>query len=447
MKNILFCLSLLFLSYLGYSQVVVWQDDFETPSNWNLNQSTGINGIDANSWFISDEEGGVAVGGCGLATNGNKTLHVGCQGSWCVGSGATYNAGDGGLGFIDATTHTRAVCANGINTSNSQNLWIEFDYIGVGQSGSDFGKIIYSIDGGNTWLSMQTISPAPICGNGQGLWTLFSAALPQSCMNIPNLKIGFEWVNDNDGAGTDPSLAINNLRILSPGQPTVFAGFTFSTNQLCQGGCVSFTNSSTGAQTYAWNFGNGVISTLQNPSVVCFDVPGSFEVQLVACNAITCDTSTQLINVLSAPNNGLEFLNGEITSLQPNALYQWLLCPSLTLIPGATASQYTPPINGQYAVIVTLANGCSDTSDCIIIDELSIEESQLEFSISPNPGNGKFLVSTNFMLITATDPSGRNVKLIREGDYVCIPECYSGLFYLTIQNNQGSTRVVSYIKE
>jgi PKD repeat protein len=364
-----------------------------------------------------------------------------------VGSGATYNAGDGGLGFIDATSHTRAVYANGINTSNSQNLWIEFDYIGVGQSGSDFGKIIYSIDGGNTWLSMQTISPAPICGNGQGLWTLFSAALPQSCMNIPNLKIGFEWVNDNDGAGTDPSLAINNLRILSPGQPTVFAGFTFSTNQLCQGGCVSFTNSSTGAQTYAWNFGNGVISTLQNPSVVCFDVPGSFEVQLVACNAITCDTSTQLINVLSAPNNGLEFLNGEITSLQPNALYQWLLCPSLTLIPGATASQYTPPINGQYAVIVTLANGCSDTSDCIIIDELSIEESQLEFSISPNPGNGKFLVSTNFMLITATDPSGRNVKLIREGDYVCIPECYSGLFYLTIQNNQGSTRVVSYIKE
>jgi hypothetical protein len=151
--------------------------------------------------------------------------------------------------------------------------------------------------------------------------------------------------------------------------------------------------------------------------------------------------------VLPAPNTGLEFLNGQITSLQSNALYQWLLCPSLTLIPGATASQYTPPINGQYAVIVTLANGCSDTSDCIIIDQLSIDESQIDFSIFPNPGNGRFLVSSNFNLITATDPSGRNVKLIREGDFVIIPELYSGLFYLSIQNNQGNRLVVRYIKE
>jgi len=447
MKNVLFYFSLLLSSYFGYAQVIVWQDDFETPSNWQLNQSTGINGIDANSWFISDAEGGVTVAGCGVASNGNKTLHVGCQGSWCVGAGATYNAGDGGLGFIDATTHTRAVCSNVISTVNNQNLWIEFDYIGVGQSGADFGKIIYSIDGGVNWLTMQTISPAPTCGNGQGLWTLFSAALPQSCMNIPNLKIGFEWVNDNDGAGSDPSLAINNVRILSPGQPTVFAGFTFSTNQLCQGGCVSFTNSSTGAQTYAWNFGNGVSSTLQNPVPLCYDAPGSYVVQLVSCNSITCDTSSQLITVLPAPNTGLEFLNGQITSLQSNALYQWLLCPSLTLIPGATASQYTPPINGQYAVIVTLANGCSDTSDCIIIDQLSIDESQIDFSIFPNPGNGRFLVSSNFNLITATDPSGRSVKLIREGDFVIIPELYSGLFYLSIQNNQGNRLVVRYIKE
>ena len=43
MKNVLFYFSLLLSSYFGYAQVIVWQDDFETPSNWQLNQSTGIN--------------------------------------------------------------------------------------------------------------------------------------------------------------------------------------------------------------------------------------------------------------------------------------------------------------------------------------------------------------------------------------------------------------------
>jgi hypothetical protein len=270
--------------------------------------------------------------------------------------------------------------------------------------------------------------------------------LPLACANIPNLKIGFEWVNDNDGAGSDPSLAINNVRIITPGQPTVFSDFTFSANQLCQGGCLAFTNSSTGAQTYAWDFGNGVVSSLQNPSAMCYDAPGNYVVQLVACNAITCDTSSQVISVLPSPNIGLEFLNGQITSLQSNALYQWLLCPSLTLIPGATSVQYTPPINGQYAVIVTLANGCSDTSDCIVIDQLGVEESQLEISIFPNPGNGRVL-ATNFESIAATDACGREVMLIIEGDYVCLPAYCNGMFYLTIKDKQGNRHVLKYVKE
>ena len=447
MKSISISFAFSFFSFFAFSQVVVWQDDFETPSNWVLNQSTGINGVDANSWFISDAEGGVAAGGCGVASNGNKTLHVGCQGSWCVGAGATYNAGDGGLGFIDATTHKRAVITGNISTVNIQNLWLEFDYIGVGQAGADFGKVIYSIDGGLTWNELQQISSASTCGNGQGLWTSFSAQLPLSCSNIPNLKLGFEWINDNDGSGSDPSLAVNNLKIITPGFPAVVAGFTSNVNQLCQGSCVSLTNISTGAQTFAWNFGNGIVSTLENPSTICYDTPGTYEIQLISCNTNTCDTASQLITVLPAPAIGLEFLNGQITSLQSNALYQWMLCPSLTLIPGATSSQYTPPINGEYAVIVTLANGCSDTSDCILIDQLSIEEQALFSTFFPNPGNGKFLITTHFFSISATDQFGRAVQLTTDNDYLCLPDNSRGLFYLKIVEKNGNTSVVSYIKE
>ena len=438
---------LLFLVNNGVAQTTVWQNDFENLAEWTLNVSTGQNGIDANLWVISDAEGGVAAGGCGVAGNGNKTLHVGCQGSWCVGTGAIYNAGDGGLGFLDATTNKRAYIATDISTINSQNLSIEFDYIGIGQAGDDYGTIIYSTNGGTTWTSLQTITSTATCSSGQGLWAHVSIPLPVGCENISTLRMGFDWINSNDGAGSDPSLAINNLRITTNIPPVPQASFNVNTNQLCQNYCITFSNTSSDATTYFWEFGNGNSSTLENPQPLCFNLPGQYVITLIACNNQGCDTTTQNVTVLPSPSTGLEFLNGKITSLQPNALYQWLLCPSLTIIPGATSVEYTPPINGEYAVIITLANGCSDTSDCIIIDQLGIDESHLDFSISPNPGNGRFVVSTNVALITATDPSGRNVELIREGNSICIPERFSGLFYVSIQNNQGSTRVVSYIKE
>lgn len=279
------------------AQTIVWQDDFETPANWTLNVASGTNGMDANTWIISDAEGGVAAGGCGVASNGNKTLHVSCQGMWCPGTGATYNAGDGGLGFIDSETSKRALFASNINTQNTQNLSLEFDYIGVGDQGFDFGTILYSLNGGSTWNVLQTITPAPTCGNGQGQWTNLSVPLPAQCANISTLRIGFQWDNDNDGVGSDPSLAINNVKITTPAQPSVTAAFTVSTDAPCLGDCISFTNSSTGASTYAWSFGNGQTSTLPTPNPLCFNTTGTFNVQLVACNGNLCDTSSAVVTV------------------------------------------------------------------------------------------------------------------------------------------------------
>jgi hypothetical protein len=260
-----------------------------------LNASSGLNGVDANLWVISDAEGGVAAGNCGVASNGNKTLHVGCQGAWCLGTGATYNAGDGGLGFIDAVTHKRTYILNNINTLNTGALSIEFDYIGIGQPGFDFGKVLYSIDGGLTWATLQTIAPAATCAGGQGLWSHFTHALPVSCQNITTLKIGFEWVNDNDGNGTDPSLAINNVAITTPAA-NVTASFGFQ-NNICPGDCVDFTNTCSGASLFMWDFGNGNTSMSPIPPSICYNNPGVYAVQLVACAGNVCDTMIQSLIV------------------------------------------------------------------------------------------------------------------------------------------------------
>lgn len=434
----------------GVAQTTIWQNDFENPSEWTLNVSIGQNAMDANQWMISDAEGGVAAGGCGVAGNGNKTLHVGCQGSWCVGTGATYNAGDGGLGFFDATTNKRAFIASNISTLNSQNLSLEFDYIGIGQAGDDYGTVVYSTNGGSTWTNLQTITSASTCSSGQGLWTHISISMPISCENISTLRIGFDWTNSNDGAGSDPSLAINNLKITTNIPPVPQAGFNVNSSELCQNYCFTFTNTSSDASTYFWDFGNGNSSNLENPQPLCFNLPGQYVITLIACNNQGCDTTTQNVTVLQAPSTSLEFLDGQITSLQPNALYQWLLCPSLTIIPGASSVEYTPPINGEYAVIVTLANGCSDTSDCIMINDLGVEEHSTYFSIFPNPGNGIFSlkgIENKATHISIVDLTGRKQVIDYLNDQIILLSDIKGMFFVHFTLDNGAEVVHPYLKE
>lgn len=368
-----------FLCSLALAQNVVWQDDFETPANWTLNISSGTNGLDANVWVISDAEGGVAPGGCGVASNGNKTLHVGCQGAWCVGTGATYNAGDGGLGFIDAVTNKRALFASNINTLNTQNLSIEFDYIGIGQQGFDFGTVLYSTNGGSTWNNLQTISPAQTCASGQGLWSHVSFPLPAQCTNINNLRIGFQWQNDNDGAGSDPSLAINNVKITSPAQPSVAASFTLSNDAPCMGDCISLSNTSSGASTYAWSFGDGQSSTLQNPPQVCYAAPGTYNVQLIACDANTCDTSTTAVTVQP-------LLTGTV-NVTSQGSYTW---PFNGMV-------YTT--SGTYIDTAANANAC----DSVVTLVLTINTGSLSELITSNTSN----------LLKITDVSGREMDLTK----------------------------------
>ncbi len=59
------------------------------------------------------------------------------------------------------------------------------------------------------------------------------------------------------------------------------AGFNASQQQGCAPFSVNFTNTSTGATSFQWNFGNGNFSTLQNPQNV-YVAPGNYTVSLIA---------------------------------------------------------------------------------------------------------------------------------------------------------------------
>jgi len=91
------------------------------------------------------------------------------------------------------------------------------------------------------------------------------------------------------------------------------ASFTTNVSSGCAPLNIYFTNTSSQANSYYWNFGNGNTSTLPNPSMV-YSVPGTFTVTLIATNTINGlkDTITQTITVV--PNPVANFTASPLTS-------------------------------------------------------------------------------------------------------------------------------------
>jgi PKD repeat protein len=75
----------------------------------------------------------------------------------------------------------------------------------------------------------------------------------------------------------------------------------FSAPAVCAGSLTAFTNSSTGAASYSWNFGDGGSSTATNPSHT-YAAAGTYTVQLTATSAAGCSNSiSQSVTVNANP--------------------------------------------------------------------------------------------------------------------------------------------------
>ena len=293
MKYTLLLISILIYS-IGYGQSLLWSDDFEaTAANWDLTLQTGNNDINANVWEISDAEGGVTPPGCGMANNGNKTLHVTCQGITCLGTGAIYFAGDDGMLGQPAETNIRAALVAPVVTTGETQLELVFDWIGVGEANADYAELEYSVDGGTSWTSIWSQTPGNVCGTGQGEWKEESVLLPVGAENQADLRFAFNWRNDNNATGTDPSFAVNNLRLYSNAfAGTTTADFTTPSFNICVNDCINFNDASVGTNISAWNWTfNGATtptSTDQNPTNICYPTAGTYDVTL----SITDDNGT-----------------------------------------------------------------------------------------------------------------------------------------------------------
>ncbi|MFK7784561.1 MAG: GEVED domain-containing protein [Crocinitomicaceae bacterium] len=174
----------------------------------------------------------------------------------------------------------------------------------------------------------------------------------------------------------------------------------------------------------------------------------------ILTNANGCDSVLTLNLTINSASSSVSQLGEVLTADLSGASYQWINCPSMTPINGATNQSYTATVNGDYAVIVTI-NGCSDTSSCFTVGNIGILENDFGtgLSIYPNPTSGKFSIDLGEVYesgsVRITDISG---KLVHASDFsnrqlleFVLKEA-AGVYLLIIES-KGQKAAVRLVKE
>ena len=236
MKKLLLSVSLI-ISSAAFAQTAFWTETFGTGCNrgqtangfatvngpWTQT-STGTNDAYADLWCVSGTATGEGAQNCSdncitNSTADNQSLHVANAAIAIVNFGAdtgsTYLTGTFCGAGICSTTHKR-IESPSVNTVNRDSVGISFLYYEGGEFMGDEATLWYSADNGTTWTMINQLAKVSAsCAAPSGLWTEFSMLLPASASNnAVGIKIAFEWVNDNDGVGTDPSFAVDDVTLL-----------------------------------------------------------------------------------------------------------------------------------------------------------------------------------------------------------------------------------------
>ncbi len=178
-------------------------------------------------------------------------------------------------------------------------------------------------------------------------------------------------------------------------------GFTVNNGGQCiSTNLFAFTNQTTGAVSYLWNFGDGTTSILTNPTK-SYSNNGPFNVTLIATNSNGCkDSLTQTVLVFEKPTASFTFPNNAICSntlsVTPTNTSAGLSNTYLWSFGDGTTSTATNPIKiyttqGTYNIklVATNIHGCKDSS-------------VQQISISPSP-------TANFTINNSTQCAVHNV--------------------------------------
>jgi len=272
-------------------------------------------------------------------------------------------------------------------------------------SGSyDVTLIVSNASGSDTIVlsNFITIYPAPSIFISQSNDTLFATTAQNyqwyNNGNIINGATDFFYTPSSEG---NYSVIVIDSTGCSASDSIFFtigplSNFSTSDTIVCQKFCLDFTDLSGNSPTsWHWIFDGGApsFSFSQNPSNICYNTPGTYDVTLITTNANGADTLvlSNYITVNPTPPFPTISQVGYTLTSSPATSYQWQF--NSVDIPGATNQSYTIMQTGYYTVVVTDANGCVNSAiTYVLISGIDNPGHDANISIYPNPSSGNFMV-------------------------------------------------------
>ena len=176
-----------------------------------------------------------------------------------------------------------------------------------------------------------------------------------------------------------------------------------------------------------------VISGIYNDTIP--NATGCDSIMTITVNVTTLDLNTSTTDFTMTADFG-------------GGTYQWINCSDDSPIAGETNQSFTADANGDYAVIIT-DGSCSDTSDCVTIAGVGINElNQTGISIFPNPNNGEFYISTSVSdaSVTIYAIDGKvvmsNLKLTQANNQqVNLGDIENGIYIVEVTSNSNKETI------
>ena len=396
-------------------------------SNYHLSPS-GYNSVCQTTNFVSitpqliyDGPGGSCPNGCG---GGQPHPNI----FWALYSANNYVGPIGTTISVGMGTFYPAYVDTTLGSDFPQAIEISSNCGGAVTGTFSFNQVML-------WPPSVTQSPSPVCVGDTV--TLTSSAFPCS----DGLFVGY-WGGFNNNTPISSIYVSNQLQLIVTGiNSTVYNGqcvglvgmfdfqscwsgttytisvqtcpadaiFNSSDTLICASSCIDFSNFSEHAGSYQWLFPGGVPSASvdTNPSAICYNTPGSYDVTLIAVGSFGNDTLTLSNFIQVSPQPAPQGITQHDDTLYANpgaASYQWYY--NGNLIPGATDYFWVAQSNGDYNVIASDSIGCEvEAAIFNVLTSAQFEVPGLEFEVYPNPVAEKLQIKNEKLRMEAVEIS------------------------------------------
>jgi hypothetical protein len=212
----------------------------------------------------------------------------------------------------------------------------------------------------------------------------------------------------------------------------------------CMGGEISYDLQSDNTTTYSWTL-NGTIAPTQTSGIL------TIESLTTADTGTWVSTMTNVCGTTVAPPITVALHTSLPATISQTGMtltatsaddYQWINCATNNPVNGATGQSFAPGANGNYAVI-TVNNGCEDTSACYTLSDLGLEAQTWAAGISvyPNPATDELqLLGTDALQLSVVKVISMTGQVMLTGNAakIKLSGLQAGTYFIVVETSHGT---------